>query len=148
MGYELSFYKTDLNQLNELAASESSNKSGNDQFISFLRSCCEYIDQIEHGSGYGGLFAEYLSTIAGDYFSEPQIYELCMNRKDIYPSASDIEWGYLKLEELQQFIASTKSKGKDSYFEDNDDFEEDLDILEDVFLDAVKNNSDLLCVYS
>jgi len=64
------------------------------------------------------------------------------------PFTKNIEWGYLRLDELKNFIRNSSPKDCEKYFEDNDDFEEDLDILKDIFELAIENNLDLVCLYS
>lgn len=151
MGYELTYYKIDLDELCEtLPINKSSEKCSDvDQLIiKGIESLGEYVDAIEHGSGSGALFEKYIKTIAGDYFGLPQIFELMMSRKDIFPAGNDLELGYLRLEEIEQMIEFSKTKKASSYFLENDDFEMDLEIMETVFDVAAKEKKDLLCFYS
>ncbi|BCV67245.1 hypothetical protein TUM17387_26040 [Shewanella carassii] len=148
MSYELSFYKTNLDKIKEIIASEDHEEISNGKISEIINSNCEYMDGICHSSGCSGYFAEYVTTIAGDYFSEPTLYDIFMSRDDLMPSLPDTSISYIKHSEIEGFIAATQNKYKEIYFEDNDDFEEDLDIVEDVFKDALRDNKDIICIYS
>lgn len=147
MSYELSFYKADLGAIRKIVESESIDV-GVERLFEILDVNCQYVNGLQHSSGCGGYFYEYINTIAADYFSEQKIYELFMSRNDLVPSLSEVNFGYLKYMEMEQFILATQGKDKEVYFEDNDDFEEDLDVLEEIFLEAVRERKDIICIYS
>lgn len=149
MGYSLNFHSINLHdaqkEMKELQLKNE--QEGHEILSSVINEKGVYEGQIEHSTGAGALFEEYISSIASDYFSEENLLNLMMKRDDVFPFVNGVEWGYLTYNEIENYLGSCKNKDESLYFEDNDDFEDDLDTLQEIFEIAANKKSDLICLY-
>lgn len=149
MRYELCFIAADLDKIKKSIESQSPpgySQNANDMLINALNDNGNYLGSLYHSEESGDSFAKYITTIAGDYFSEPELYDKLLSRNDFLQDAEDITWGYVTRDEIKQFLNECSNKNTQGYFEDND-FQRDLEELEKIFNKAKDKNLDIICLY-